>query len=76
MTDGGGAEKKTNILTHESVRLDTRKNFFTVRVVKEWNSLPEELRRKPNVNSFKNAYDDLKNTQRERDEDRRRREGQ
>ena len=68
VSETGGEEKKTNILVQENVRLETRKNFFTVRVVKEWNSLPEEVRQKPN-NSFKNAYDGWIKNQRQRDED-------
>ena len=37
--------------------LDLRKNFFTVRGAKHWNSLPSSVRKSNSVNSFKNAYD-------------------
>ena len=38
-------------------RLDLRKNFFTVRGAKLWNSLPSSVRSSTSVNMFKNAYD-------------------
>ena len=37
--------------------LDVRKNFFTVRAVDRWNSLPNNIRASPTINQFKNAYD-------------------
>ena len=42
VSDIGDEERKTNILKMENVRLETRKNFFTVRVVKEWNETSRE----------------------------------
>ena len=74
VSDQGEVERKTDILKTESARLETRKNFYTVRVVKEWNGLPEMVRRQKSVNSFKNTYDEWKNTQHRRDEERRNRE--
>ena len=38
-------------------RLDLRKNFFTVRGAKLWNSLPSSVRESNTVNKFKNSYD-------------------
>ena len=38
-------------------RLDLRKNFFSQRVVNDWNSLPEAVVEANSVNSFKNLYD-------------------
>ena len=52
-----GVEKKTHILERECSRLEIRKNFFTVRIVNDWNNLPEEVKKQPTVNSFKSAYD-------------------
>ena len=52
-----GTEKKTHVLDQECARLEIRKNFFNVRIVKDWNNLPEEVRRQKSVNGFKNAYD-------------------
>ena len=37
--------------------LDLRKNFFTVRGAKLWNSLPSVLRKSKTINKFKNVYD-------------------
>ena len=34
-----------------------RKNVFSIRVVKLWNSLPENIVSAPNVNTFKNRFD-------------------
>jgi len=49
-----GHEKK---LTKDRSRLDTRKYFFSHRVVNGWNSLPAEVVNAESVNSFKNDYD-------------------
>ena len=41
----------------KDVSLDIRRHFFTVRVVREWNSLPLKVRQAESINSFKNRYD-------------------
>jgi hypothetical protein len=38
-------------------RLDTRKYFFSQRVVEDWNDLPESLVYSRSVNAFKNGID-------------------
>ena len=38
---------------------EKRKNSFTLRAVKAWNGLPEDVVRAPSVNSFKNRLDAL-----------------
>ena len=62
---------KTNIVAHPKTRhqhtfmplnvpranLDLRKNFFSIRGAKLWNSLPSAVREANSVNKFKNAYD-------------------
>ena len=49
-----GHEKK---LAKGRSRLDSRKFFFSQRVVNGWNGLPAKVVNTESVNSFKNAYD-------------------
>jgi len=53
-----GHDKK---LTKARPRLDTRKYFFSQRVVNSWNGLglPAKVVNLKSVNAFKNAYDRL-----------------
>jgi len=44
-------------LTKKRSRLDTRKFFFSQRVVNGWNRLPVAVVNAESVNAFKNAYD-------------------
>ena len=55
-----GVQKKTAIEQEQS-RLEVRRNFFNVRVVKEWNRIPDEVKRQKSVNAFKTAYDRWRN---------------
>ena len=41
----------------EAARIETRRNSYRIRVAKKWNEIPEWVKEKDSVNSFKNAYD-------------------
>ncbi|KFW95244.1 hypothetical protein N336_11335, partial [Phalacrocorax carbo] len=44
-------------LHHGRFRLDIRKNFFTKRVIKDWNWLPGEVVESPSLEAFKRCVD-------------------
>jgi hypothetical protein len=43
-------------LRHQAARLEVRRNFFSLRVVEEWNRIPSTIKMASSVNSFKNKY--------------------
>ena len=51
-TSDSGEMKKTHIMNVPSCRLDVRKNFYNVRITKEWNSLPETTKNAKSTNEF------------------------
>ena len=44
-------------LKHKKFRLNTRKNFFTLRVMEHWNRLPREAVESPSLEIFKTCLD-------------------
>ena len=58
-----GERRKSNVLREEKARLEVRKNSYNVRAARIWNKIPESVREKTSVNSFKNAYDGWKETE-------------
>ncbi len=41
-------------------RLEIRRNFFSVRVISDWNRIPAEIKMKQSAKSFKAAYKSLR----------------
>ena len=41
----------------KNFRTDLRKNTFSIRAAKQWNTLPKSVREAETLNSFKNRYD-------------------
>ena len=44
-------------IVKKQAKSDLRRNFFSYRVVDNWNNLPSTVRNAETVNSFKNKYD-------------------
>ncbi len=47
-------------LRAQAARLEVRKNFFSNRVVEDWNKIPASLKKAKTVKSFKNGYAHLR----------------
>jgi hypothetical protein len=43
-------------LRHQAARLEVRRNFFSQRVVENWNKVPTNIKMACTVNSFKRGY--------------------
>ena len=52
-----GTRRNVNVLYKPSAKLEIRDHFFTVRVVRSWNALPEKVKEATSVNAFKTALD-------------------
>ena len=52
-----GERRKADVLVKEKASLEVRRNFFTVRAERLWNSIPEWVKNQRTINAFKNAYD-------------------
>jgi len=46
-------------LKHRKFRLNTRKNFFPLRVMEHWNRLPREVAEFPSLEIFKTRLDKI-----------------
>ena len=57
VVEEGGERRRTETLYKPSANGEIRDNFFTVRVVRGWNELPEAVKEKKSLDSFKTAYD-------------------
>ena len=59
---GGAASTRSTTGLHNIqekwARTDVRRNFFSLRVIKPWNMVPDEVKEATTVNGFKNGYDD------------------
>ena len=63
-----GQHSKTIKKQHENS--DTRRYFFSKRVIDRWNKLPEEVVSAPSTSAFKRRYDEFeKHRQQELEED-------
>ena len=59
----GGANTRAaagylNVLPPDNCNNDTRRYFFSQRVVDSWNNLPDSVKQAESVNQFKNCLDD------------------
>lgn len=61
---GINTRQSSSVNAHKTLRsrLDLRKNFFSVRLVNVWNSLPDSVRSANTVNHFKLLYDEHQRT--------------
>ena len=56
---------REKVLFMENVRLESRKNFFSIRVINKWNRFPDKIKNQKTLNSFKNRYDEWKKAENE-----------
>ena len=50
--------ERKNVLFKETIRLDTRKNCVSVRVVDQRNAIPDKIKTQKSINGFKDKYDE------------------
>ena len=58
VSNEGEIIQRMNLMKPNS-RGDVRKNFFSCRVVDQWNSLPSSVQEAEDVRDFKEKYDDF-----------------
>ena len=56
--DDDGERERSDVLFMGNVRLESRKNFFTVRTIAKWNEIPDVVKDQQTINGFKNQYDE------------------
>ena len=49
--------RRNDVLYKPKTRTELRSNFFTVRIVRMWNELPDEIKDAKTVTAFKSMYD-------------------
>ena len=49
-------------LARREAKQEIRRHQFSMRVVPQWNSLPDKVKKQETLNSFKNAYDNILQT--------------
>ena len=64
VVSGERRQDRKDVLFMGNVRLDSRKNVFTVREVGKWNEIPDGVKGQRTVNAFKNKYDEWKEAER------------
>ena len=64
----GRGRREKNVLFMSNVNLEARQNFFTVRVIAQWNALPDSVKEQKSVNAFKSHYNRWKRRETEREE--------
>ena len=57
VTEDGQLIPKPDVINVNHTRLECRRNFFTNRVINDWNALPDDLKQQKTVNAFKNKLD-------------------
>ena len=55
--EDGVTTRNAEVLYKPAANNDTRNNFFTIRVIRRWNELPEAVKTQKSVNGFKTALD-------------------
>ena len=50
-------ETHRNFINHTAAHLQCRSNYFSIRTIKQWNQLPDEIIRCNTLNSFKSEID-------------------
>ena len=66
LTHSGRTRGHRYKLSKSRSRLDIRRNFFSQRIVNDWNKLPTIVVEADSINSFKNRYDSYKNEEKRR----------